>query len=247
MPIHDWTRVRANIYHDFHNSWIAFLKTALNTGVLPRGYYALSDQKVATTEPDVLAARSASDADATGAGLAVATRPRVRLDSEPVPARRLRRPRRVTIRRQDDDRIVAIIEITSPANKDRRTSVRSFAEKVASYLEAGVHTLLIDLLPPTARDPFGLAGAVWEYFGRRRHQPTAEEPLSLAAFRWTELGVEAEIEPTAVGRALISMPLYLTPTLSVGAPLEVTYMQAFRGVPEPYRVVLEQPPAPSAV
>lgn len=207
MPIHDWTRVRANIYHDFHNSWIAFLKSALNTGVLPRGYYALSDHRVATTEPDVLAARTASDPDTTGAGVAVATQPRVRMDSEPVPARRLRRRRRVTVRRQDDDRIVAIIELSSPSNKDRPASVRRFAEKVASYLEGGVHTLLIDLLPPTARDPFGLAGAVWEYFGRRRHRPTAEEPLSLAAFRWTEPGVEAEIEPTAVGRPLVPMPL----------------------------------------
>src|SRR5438309_823998 len=40
MPIHDWTRVEAGIFHDFHHGWIADIKRALNAGVLPPNYYA---------------------------------------------------------------------------------------------------------------------------------------------------------------------------------------------------------------
>jgi len=40
MPMHDWTRVSAGTFHDFHCSWIAELKKTLNGGLLPPDYYA---------------------------------------------------------------------------------------------------------------------------------------------------------------------------------------------------------------
>jgi hypothetical protein len=39
MPVHDWTRVDVGVFHDFHSSWIAHVKAALNGGLLPAGYY----------------------------------------------------------------------------------------------------------------------------------------------------------------------------------------------------------------
>src|SRR5688572_3718207 len=163
MPIHDWTRVEANVYHDFHNTWISVLKIALNRGVLPTGYFALSDQRISTTGPDIIATRRATDGSEPLPGpTAVAVQPRVRLETERVAARQ-RRPRRIVVQTTDGHRIVAIIEITSPSNKDRRTHVETFAQKVASYLDGGVHALVIDLLPPTRHDRHGVVGAVWEY------------------------------------------------------------------------------------
>jgi hypothetical protein len=47
MPIHDWTRVRANRFHDFHQSWTIALRNALNAGRLPPGYFATVEQKEA--------------------------------------------------------------------------------------------------------------------------------------------------------------------------------------------------------
>ena len=41
MPVHDWTRVAAGMFHDFHNAWITELRNALNGGLLPPDYYAL--------------------------------------------------------------------------------------------------------------------------------------------------------------------------------------------------------------
>jgi hypothetical protein len=53
MPVHDWTRVNAGIFHDFHHDWITMLKRALNAGRLPAGYYALAEQIAGGLGPDV--------------------------------------------------------------------------------------------------------------------------------------------------------------------------------------------------
>ena len=47
MPIHDWTRVRSNRFHDFHQSWTVAICNALNAGRLPCGYFAMIEQKPA--------------------------------------------------------------------------------------------------------------------------------------------------------------------------------------------------------
>ena len=54
MPIHDWTRVDAGIFHDFHHEWISTIRRALNDGLLPSEYYALAEQQAAGFGPDVL-------------------------------------------------------------------------------------------------------------------------------------------------------------------------------------------------
>src|SRR5438874_3043080 len=80
MPVHDWTRVIAGTFHDFHNSWIIHLKEAFNEGLLPVGYYAQSEQHFGLTIADILTLRSPDPppplprVEATG-GVAVAVAP----------------------------------------------------------------------------------------------------------------------------------------------------------------------------
>jgi hypothetical protein len=54
MPVHDWTRVEAGIFHSFHISWITHLGDALNGGLLPPDYYALGEKHVGHLVTDVL-------------------------------------------------------------------------------------------------------------------------------------------------------------------------------------------------
>ena len=54
MPIHDWTKVDAGIFHDFHQTWSIYIKNALNGGLLPRGLNAFVEQRTPRKEPDVL-------------------------------------------------------------------------------------------------------------------------------------------------------------------------------------------------
>src|SRR5690348_15502320 len=55
MVIHDWTRVYAVLFHDFHQSWSIRIKYALNAGMLSSGITALVEQKAGPRESDVLA------------------------------------------------------------------------------------------------------------------------------------------------------------------------------------------------
>jgi hypothetical protein len=50
---------------------------------------------------------------------------------------------------------------------------------------------------------------------------------------------KAYLEPTAVGRPLIDVALFLTPERYVYVPLEPTYQTAYRGMPEYWRNVIE--------
>ena len=63
MPIHDWTRVDAGLFHAFHQSWIITLSRALNTGVLPPDYFALPEQSIQGPVPDVLTLKLSSGRD----------------------------------------------------------------------------------------------------------------------------------------------------------------------------------------
>jgi hypothetical protein len=54
MPVHDWTRVDAEIFHDFHIAWNLELHKNLNTGVLPEDYYALIEQHNGRPIADIL-------------------------------------------------------------------------------------------------------------------------------------------------------------------------------------------------
>src|SRR5262245_5434208 len=69
MPIHDWTRVTAGVFHHFHQRWIGAISDALNAGRLPVGYYALAEQVAGNLGPDVLALEfDAPDGDESAPG-----------------------------------------------------------------------------------------------------------------------------------------------------------------------------------
>src|SRR5262245_42995593 len=149
MPVHDWTRVDDGTFHAFHSAWNTHLMGALNSGLLPPDYYALAEQVASRRQTDVLTLQAASStAGRPSGGLAVVEAgPSVRLRTRPSTARQRRaapRRRRVVVRHITGHRVVAVIEIVSPANKDRRANVRELAEKVAGLLEANVQVLLID-------------------------------------------------------------------------------------------------------
>jgi hypothetical protein len=59
-------------------------------------------------------------------------------------------------------RIIAVIEILSPGNKDSRASMRDFVEMTLDCLRRGIHILVVDLFPPTPRDPYGIHKVLWD-------------------------------------------------------------------------------------
>jgi hypothetical protein len=252
MPIHDWSRIEAGIFHDFHHAWIEEIKRALNNGVLPEDYYALAEQHAAGFGPDVLTLQGKEGGDGEspgkarspgGAGLLLAP-PKARVTAETDMAFYRRKQNAVAVRHVSGDRIVAMVEVVSPGNKASRNPLRSFVEKAAQLLEKGVHLLILDLLPPGRRDPFGIHAAIWEEVSGEEPAAAPEKPLTLAAYE-AALALRAFVEPVAVGEALPEMPLFLEPGAHVNVPLERTYQAAFAAVPRRWRAVLE-PPAPGS-
>src|SRR6516225_7776469 len=77
MPVHDWSRVAANLFHHFHQRWTIAICDALNTGFLPAGYSALVEQHAGGLVPDVRAVqrRSAPNRPAEPIGGVLTTPP----------------------------------------------------------------------------------------------------------------------------------------------------------------------------
>jgi hypothetical protein len=248
MPIHDWTRVEAGIFHHFHHSWIDEIARTLNRGLLPPDHYALAEQIAGGLGPDVLTLQRPSNggpssSDLAG-GVAVAVAPpkaEYRLRSEP--DQYAAKAKGVVIRHASNHRVVAIAEIVSPGNKSNRHGVKAFVDKACEILRAGVHLLIVDLFPPGPRDPRGLALAVCEEFTESDFESPSDRPLTLASYiggRWPDV----YLRPAAVGTEVPEMPLFLTPDVYVPLPLEATYQAAWESVPAYWRDVLTAPAAP---
>ncbi len=247
MPIHDWTRVRAGTFHAFHVSWVSAIQEALNAGLLPPSYYAQAEQIAGPLGPDVLTLQS-NGLSGGGAGappadsgmIAVATAsPSVRFTAVAELEDYALKRRTVVIRHSSEDRIVALLEILSPGNKSSRHAIRSFVDKAVASLYHGFHLLLVDLFPPSRRDPQGIHGAIWSEISDEAFQLPPNEPLTLAAYSAGPVK-QAYVEPTAVGRELMAMPLFLEPEFYINVPLESTYQAAYRGVARRWKGVLEQ-------
>lgn len=244
MPIHDWTRVDAGIFHAFHHDWITEISRALNRGLLPATYYALPEQIAGGLGPDVLTLRHPSGNGAPPAaepsgGVALAiVPPKVRIRVQSEASRYAAKAKAVTIRHVSSHEVVAIVEIVSPGNKSSQNGLNAFVRKAREALAAGIHLLLIDLFPPTPRDPRGIHCAVWGDDDGGGYAPPEDKPLTCVAYIG---GAAAEvfIEPVAVGDALPDhMPLFLTPDVYVEVPLETTYRAAWEGMPAYWRDAL---------
>ena len=203
MPVHDWSRVDANLFHDFHQTWSISIRNALNAGLLPPGYSALVEQHAGGLVPDaVLAARG----------------------------------NRIVIHHRLGD-VVCVIEIVSPGNKCSRNALRSFVQKTTEFLRQGIHLLVIDLLPPTRRDPQGIHKAIWDEI--EEEEFTFPEGKDRILVSYETGGVRAAyVEPVAVGDQLPDMPLFLTNDLHIMVPLERTYQATWEASPEEMRMAI---------
>jgi hypothetical protein len=248
MPVHDWTRVDAGIFHDFHHAWIEEIKRALNRGRLPEGYYALAEQFAAGFGPDVLTLQGDRNGDggageaapvSGGSGTLLAP-PKLQPIAETDMEFYRRKQKVITVRHVSGDRVVAVVEIVSPGNKAARNPLRAFVQKAAELLEKGVHLLIIDLFPPSKRDPDGIHADIWEEITGQEYEAPADKRLTLAAYDAGN-ALRAYVLHTAVGQALPDMPLFLEPGQAVTVPLEATYNAAFAEVPRRWRRVLEAP------
>jgi len=243
MPIHDWTRVPAGTYHFFHQRWISAIADALNGGGLPEGYFAMSEVKAGGPIPDVLTLKARPPMPPSGpAGVAV-------LDSPPRTRIVTRGENTVGYARRADylsvymaqGELIAVIEILSPGNKDNTNGLRTFVRKAGKLLRRGVHLLIVDLFPPSVRDPQGIHKAIWDQFKEEPFDLPPDKPLTLASYVAGSEKV-AYVENLAVGDRLPDMPIFLTEDRYVPCPLEASYQVTWGVFPAALKGPLELPP-----
>ncbi len=239
MPMHDWARVEAGIYHAFHHEWISEISRALNRGLLPDDFYALPEQQAAGFGPDVFTLQDTTGDNSAGGGTATLTRTKPKTTHyAQTPAEFHRRKKSsIAVRHVSGDRIVAMIEIISPGNKNNANAFNAFIQKAGELLEHCIHLLLIDSFPPSRRDPNGIHAAIWAMVEDEPFPLPAARPLTLVAYECGFI-TQAHIETIAVGESLPDMPLFLEPGAHVLVPLEATYAGAWDTVPARWQRVI---------
>lgn len=136
--------------------------------------------------------------------------------------------------------VVAVIELVSPGNKNSRHAIRSFVDKTLDFLRQGIHVSIIDLFPPSRRDPQGIHKVIWDEVKEEAFELPSDKPLTLVAY---SAGVpkKAYVDPVAVGDTLPDIPIFLDPATYILAPLESTYVATWNTCPEPLRELISTP------
>lgn len=129
-------------------------------------------------------------------------------------------------------KLVAAVEIVSPANKDRPESRRIFAAKCAALLRQGVSVSIVDLV--TVRH-FNLYAELLSLVDLADPSFSPSPPAIYAAtVRRFEFGGKSKLigwaYPLVVGQALPSLPIWLSDDLSVPLDLEASYEDACRAL-----------------
>jgi hypothetical protein len=130
----------------FHSFWAPAIARGLNR-TLPERFFASVNVHLGNqVSADVAEADYGPPAGSNGSGGGLA------LETVALPAATGKWPWRLPdevelpIVDTDADRLVAVIELVSPSNKDRPQTRRSFAGKCAAYLDKGIGVIIVDVV-----------------------------------------------------------------------------------------------------
>lgn len=231
MTLHHWPNPRTP-WRSFHNHWIVRLVEYLNQSVLPKDYQARPTELIIGIEPDVLLLQDA-DTGKADPSMSQPTLAEATLTATlPTPADL---PFVGVYSSYDTSRLVAVIELVSPGNKDRPEARHSFTEKVLFLLHEGVHVMVIDVTSLPAipiRETILQRLRLDGHLDHENGSATAEQ-LWLSSYcslpandPQPHLQVKEWAYPAAVNQPLPSLPLFLrTDQLWVMVNLQQTYTE----------------------
>jgi hypothetical protein len=240
MPLRDHFRPpldKRTSWEGFHGSWPAVIVMALNRELPPRYlaeprvHLGVSMEIDVTAFDEEMTAPPASGFGADEGGVATAVwappRPTFAVAAD-LPDQYVYEVRVFDLWR--DRRLVAAVEIVSPANKDRPENRRAFVTKCAALLQQRVSVAIVDLV--TTRQ-FNLYGDLLELIGQADPTLAPEPPpLYAAACRCTRRDeawyFESWTHPLAPGQPLPTLPLWLADDFAVPLEFEASYEETCR-------------------
>jgi hypothetical protein len=127
-------------------------------------------------------------------------------------------------------RLVAAVEIVSPANKDRPEHRRAFVAKCVAMLQERVCVAIVDLVTTRSTN---LYAELMDFIDQA--DPSLGDnpsPLYAVACRSSRGGetplLETWAQPLAIGQPLPTLPLWLAPDFAVPLELEPSYEETCR-------------------
>lgn len=130
----------------------------------------------------------------------------------------------------ENDRLVAVIELVSPGNKDRPEARRSFAAKCAAYLHRGVGVVVVDVV---FKHRFNLHDELAELLDWPSSLLMSLDPDMYAVsyrptIRANEPVIDFWVEPLEIDMDLPTLPLFLKGWGCVPLDLEDSYNETCR-------------------
>ncbi len=219
-------------WDSFHGAWAEAIALRLNQSVLPERFVAEARVKLGgQVGIDVATFAEANGSAASPSGGVATWAPPQPAATAPLAFQDPDIFEVQVLSEEQGPRLVAAIELVSPANKDRPSNRRMFVVKCASYLGSGVSVIVIDVVTERSGNLYA------ELLDLLQVQLTAPgqgiHDLYAAAFRAVPassgLLLETWPHPLSVGTALPTLPLWLQPDLCLPLDLEATYHAACVG------------------
>ena len=235
MPLRDHFHLplsRKRPWSRFHAQWPAEIVRHLST-ILPEGFYsALSVYLGSSLEVDIGTYKEdypeERDAGNSGGGTATLTAlaPTLTIEFQLADQDRYE----VSIYDDGGD-LVAVIEIVSPANKDRPESRELFVGKVLSLLSQGICVSIVDLVSVRQAN---LYSELLSRLGHADPKLGSTPPAMVAVTMRTRSALkrrpllDAWYYPMIIGQALPTLPIWLRPDLCMMLSLETSYEETCR-------------------
>jgi hypothetical protein len=237
MPLRDHFRPpvsRLTSWEGFHGQWPAMIVQQL-VHVLPDGYVAeprvhlgpyfeIDVTTFAKSDTQTVASASENGGVATAAW--TATQPTLEVEADWPDQYEYEV---LVFDQERQRRLVAAVELASPANKDGPESRRAFVTKCAGLLRQGVAVAIVDLV--TVRQ-FNLYAELLEWIGKHDPSMGTDPPAIYAASLRFQKPRRTTLQmwPCALvlGQPLPTLPLWLSPDLAVPLDLEASYEDTCR-------------------
>lgn len=220
----------------FHSRWATAIADDLNRR-LPRRFLAEAPFALGSSAAADVAETEEFHPDDNGAvngthgGVAVAANPITYAPPRATAVMPATFPQEVLVEVRDLDRarrVLAVVELVSPGNKDDERARRIFAGKCLGYLNKGLGLVVIDIVTERLAN---LHNTLVQLGGHGEAFLMADDPRIYASAyrpvrRKTDDVIDAWLYPLAVGTPLPAVPLALRGYGCVRLDLEATYLEA---------------------
>jgi hypothetical protein len=216
-------------WDSFHGAWAEAMAQHLNQYLLPEHFVAEARVKLGgQVEIDVgTFAEQQTSSTSTSGGVAVWAPPQpaatALLDFQTPDIFEVQ-----VLEEEGGPRLVAAIELVSPANKDRPSHRRMFAVKCASYLQSGVSVMVVDVVTERSgnlhAELLELLQMQLSTAGQGSHDLYATAYHTVPSS--DGLTLETWAEALRLHEGLPTLPLWIMPELALPMDLENTYQAA---------------------